>query len=556
MWERRLRLWSGILVTLFVIPHLINHALGLVSLEAAEAMREGMHVIWGRQPGGPILMLAFLLHFLLSLHALFKRSTLRMPAWEAIQIGLGISIFPLILTHVAGTVIAGDMLKFDPTYEYVVSALWVTNPEKGLQQAVVLVAVWGHLCVGLHFWLRLKSWYQKGAAYFYAIAVLIPVLSLLGFARIGRELTVRAIEDENYLRRIFEPITTGDPAMVAGISSIEPNGWFVFAILIIGVFAGRVVRRFYRNRHGVYRLTLPGGRILASPVGTSVLDSLRDAGIPHASVCGGRGRCTTCRIHVGTAIEHLPKADVTEARALSRVNAEPEVRLACQCRPRHDLSIVPLLPPTATARDANRTGGIQGREQEITTMFIDLRGSTKLGEARLPYDVLFILNQFFAEMATALADSDGHYAQFAGDGLMALYGLERGVDEGCRDALRGAADMIERLDKLNESLKGEIKEPLKMGIGIHCGEAIVGTMGPPTAQNFSAIGDNINIAARLESMTKDLGCQLVVSENAIQRAGVALEGYPLQSTDVRGRSEAINIYAVDDPRNIALPDRA
>ena len=126
MWERRIRLWSGIIITLFVVPHLVNHALGLISLDAMEGMRKGMRVIWSGAPGGPILMLSFLAHFLLSLHALFKRSTFRMPVWEAVQIGLGIIIFPLILTHVAGTEIASDMLKFDPTYEYVIAALWVT----------------------------------------------------------------------------------------------------------------------------------------------------------------------------------------------------------------------------------------------------------------------------------------------------------------------------------------------------------------------------------------------------------------------------------------------
>ena len=123
MWERRIRLWSGLLVALFVIPHIINHALGLVSFEAMEAMRKVLSAIWAGPLGGPILLLAFLVHFVFSLHALFKRSTLRMPPWEAAQIALGIAIFPLILTHIAGTAVAGQMLGFDPTYEYVIAAL-------------------------------------------------------------------------------------------------------------------------------------------------------------------------------------------------------------------------------------------------------------------------------------------------------------------------------------------------------------------------------------------------------------------------------------------------
>ena len=551
MWERRIRLWSGLLVALFVIPHIINHALGLVSFEAMEAMRKVLSAIWAGPLGGPILLLAFLVHFVFSLHALFKRSTLRMPPWEAAQIALGIAIFPLILTHIAGTAVAGQMLGFDPTYEYVIAALWVSAPAKGIQQTVVLIVVWGHLCVGLHFWLRLKSWYPRWIPVLYGAALLIPVMSLLGFARIGRELAARHAANSGYLAKVFAPVSTGDQQMVSMILSVEPNGWIVFAMLLVFVIAARIIRRIYRNRHGVYHITDDHGRSVAAPVGTTILDALRDAGIPHASVCGGRGRCTTCRVHVGDAAPNLPPPGEVERRALTRIGAEPEVRLACQLQPRDDVAIKPLLPPNATARDANRPGGIQGREQEVATMFIDLRGSTKLGEDKLPYDILFILNQYFAEMSAALNETDGHYAQFSGDGLMALYGLKGSIEAGCRDAIKCAVTMANKLDELNERLKRELKEPLQMGVGIHCGEAIVGTMGPPTAQNFSAIGDNINIAARLESLTKEFGCFLVVSENAVTKAGIDLSDYPQRQADVRGRDESIAVYAVEDPRAIA-----
>jgi adenylate cyclase len=283
-----------------------------------------------------------------------------------------------------------------------------------------------------------------------------------------------------------------------------------------------------------------------------VLETLRIAGVPHASVCGGRGRCTTCRIHVGDSYRQLPRPEPMEQRALDRVAAEFGVRLACQVRPRRDLAIRPLLPPETTARDANRPGGIQGREQPAAIMFIDLRGSTKLCEGKLPYDALFILNRFFAEMAAALADTHGHYAQFSGDGLMALYGIDQDVQTGCRDAIHGAQAMLDRLDRLNESLAQELDEPLKIGIGIHCGEVIVGTMGPPTAQNFSAIGDHVNIAARLEAQTKTLGCALVMSADAAREAGLDSTKIPTHDVDLRGRQEPVKILAIADPRKLHI----
>lgn len=476
-----------------------------------------------------------------------------MPPWEAVQISLGILIFPMILIHVIGTAVAGNIIGFETTYEYLITVLWIAKPLRGIQQSFMLVIVWSHLWVGLHFWLRLKPWYQKWLPVIYAFIIITPILSLLGFARIGRELDQIAASDPTFLARVFKPVNDYGAESLSNLLGFEFIGWYVFGGLVISVFVARFIRRLYRNRHGIYRLKVSETITLRAPVGQTILETLRIAGIPHAAVCGGRGRCTTCRVHVGEAHSHIPQPEEIEMKALQRVKAEPEVRLACQAKPRRDLTIKPLLPATATAHDANRPGGIQGREQKVAIMFIDLRGSTKLGEEKLPYDVLFILNQFFAEMSTALSETDGHYAQFSGDGLMALYGLNSDVGQGCRDALKGAINMVERLAALNERLAPEIKEPLRMGIGIHCGDAIVGTMGPPTAQNFSAIGDDVNVTARLESLTKDYGVPLIISEAAAISADLEITDLPQHQADVRGRDGDVTIYTVAEPLALEIP---
>ena len=169
---------------------------------------------------------------------------------------------------------------------------------------------------------------------------------------------------------------------------------------------------------------------------------------------------------------------------------------------------------------------MEGSERRVTVMFIDLRDSTTLGEARMPYDVLFVLNQFFNEMTKALFATGGHYSNFTGDGLMALYGL--GTQEpaiGAEQALRGAREMMRRLDQLNARLEADLKVPLRIGIGIHFGEAIVGALGPPGSQIVTAIGDTVNTTARLESLTKDYDCALILSQDAAQAAGLNLAGH-------------------------------
>src|SRR6185436_6779242 len=183
----------------------------------------------------------------------------------------------------------------------------------------------------------------------------------------------------------------------------------------------------------------------------------------------------------------------------------------------------------------------------VAAMFVDLRGSTQLGEARLPYDVVFILNQFFAEMSEALHATGGHYAQFAGDGLLALYGLEIDIGPACRHALAGAADMHRRIDLLNARLAHELAAPLRIGIGLHAGVAIVGSMGPPSAPIMSAIGDTINSAARLESLTKQYACTLLVSLDTLRFAGIAPPDTGVERVEVRGRTALLEVLPIEDP---------
>src|SRR6185436_16839331 len=188
----------------------------------------------------------------------------------------------------------------------------------------------------------------------------------------------------------------------------------------------------------------------------------------------------------------------------------------------------------------------------VAAMFVDLRGSTQLGETRLPYDVVFILNQFFAEMSDALRATGGHYAQFTGDGLLALYGLETEIGPACSQALAGAADMHRRMGLLNARLARELAAPLRIGIGVHAGMAIVGSMGPPSAPIVSAIGDTVNSAARLESLTKDYGCTLVVSLDTLRFAGLAPPDVGVRQVEVRGRAGRLAVLPVEDPGTLLL----
>lgn len=546
MLERRLRLSTGLILAAYVISHLINHSLGLASLDAMETYRRINAIVWQNPIGTVALYGAFIVHGSLALYSLFRRTTLRMPWWEALQLGLGLLIPPLIAIHVIGTRLSQALLGFDVGYPWVLYVQW-SGARYLIQQPVLVLVVWSHLVVGLHFWLRLKPWYPRAVPVLYALAVLLPVLALLGFARAGTE--VLSLADNPESRGIITAGWRGaSPQGRQFILSLEAKTlWVMGGLLLLTLVAREVRHQLRRRQEHVFKIAHPSAGPVTARGGQTILEGLRSAGVAHASVCGGRARCTTCRVRVGQGLERLPAPRELEAAALQRIGAADNVRLACQTRPAHDVHITPLLPTNASAADANRPGGVGGHEQSVAVMFIDLRGSTRLGEQRLPYDVVFILNLFFAEMSEALRETHGHYAQFSGDGLMALYGLNSDMAKGCRDAMQGAAAMARRLRALNDRLGGELPEPLRIGIGIHCGEAIVGTMGPPSSPNLSAIGDNINIAARLEAQCKSFGVSLVVSEDAARQAGIDLSMFPMHQAPVRGREEPVTFYAVPDP---------
>jgi adenylate cyclase len=543
---RLVRLATGLIVAAFVVGHFLNHSLGVVSIEAMDRMRVAL-ALWWRSPVGTAMLYGSLLtHFILALASLYGRSTLRMPVWEAAQMLLGLAIPPLLIGHIVGTRLTWTMLDHNIDYERVVGLLW--SSEWGItRQSLLLLIVWAHVCAGLHYWLRVRQWYQTAEPLAFALALLLPAIALAGFASAGFYLWP-SVESVGGMQKYNVDLAGMSDAqrdrMAAWRSGLEWAFWVALAATLLA--------RWLRTRIGAtYRVRHASGRVITAPVGRTILEAIRDEGLPHASVCGGRARCTTCRVRVGDGLTHLPPPSRREAQALGRIHAPPNVRLACQCRPTRDVAVTPLLPPNVGPRSPRQPpGGAQGRERPIVAMFVDLRDSTRLAEGRLPYDVVFLMNQFFAEMHAALRATGGYYAQFRGDGLLALYGLESDLPAACRAALDGAAQMQERMDSLNRSLADDLKSPLRIGIGIHAGVAIVGTLGPPEAPIHSAIGDMVNTAARFEDMTKAFGCTLVVSEEALRQAGIEPGDSAQHQVRVRGKTERLTVYAVADPRSL------
>jgi adenylate cyclase len=539
---RRIRLVSGLILFSYLVAHFSNHAIGLVSLEAMDDTLYWLFRFWTSWPAAIALYGALFVHFCLALYALWERQTLRLRLREAVQYSLGFLVPLLLAAHVVSTRIGQVFFQGDLGHYRSRLMFFFYNDElAGVLQGVALLVAWVHACIGLRFWLRLKPWYEPAQLYLFSFALLLPVLALLGYIVAGRHVAILAQDPAwiaETLRLYPPPSPEGQATLKAMILALR----CFFLASIAAVLLARIARRRWQKRYGVSRVTYPDGRFIDVARGVSVLEASRLLGVPHASVCGGRGRCSTCRSRIEGPPAAIPPPSLEEARVLRRVQAGPGVRLACQLRPVGDIRVTPLLPPFAQARDGfPRPRYLQGGEREIAILFADLRAFTRLAERRLPYDVVFLLNRYFATMGRAVEEAGGHLDKFIGDGVMALFGIESGPETGCRQALQAARLMSERLVELNHALEHDLAENLRIGIGLHFGPTIVGEMGYGKAVSLTAVGDAVNTASRLESASKEYDCELVVSEDLVARAGIDLSAFPRREIELRGRRQVIAV---------------
>lgn len=550
----RLRALSGSVLLAYVVTHLANHAVALWSLKAADAMLHALSTVWRSAPVTALLVAAFLTHLGVALHALWRRRTLRMSRWEWTQLLLGLAIVPLGLTHVIGTRVAHELHGVHTTHFWVLAPM-AADAWQGARQFALVLAVWLHACIGVHFWWRVKPWYPRVLPGLHALALLLPALALAG-AGVGLGTVLALMEDPARFQAALALTRPPSAQEVAELYRLSDALKIAAGALLACTLGARAAAGRWRRRRAGVELHYPDGRLVRLPWGSTVLEASRMGGIPHASVCGGRGRCSTCRVRMdGASAATLPAPAADEARVLARLAAPQGVRLACQLRPGPGrYQVTPLLPAGAQPSDAYRGGAIAvGEERTIAVMFVDLRGFTAMSEKRLPYDVVFILNRYFALVGEAVQAAGGRVDKFIGDGVMALFGLQGTPEQAARDALRAARDIGLAVERLNEALGEELREPLRIGMGVHLGPAIVGVLGHGQASGLTAIGDTVNTASRLESLSKDFGAQLLASQAVFDRAG--MQGSPGEphAVAVRGRSEPLSVRVVPQVQALVLP---
>jgi adenylate cyclase len=177
-------------------------------------------------------------------------------------------------------------------------------------------------------------------------------------------------------------------------------------------------------------------------------------------------------------------------------------------------------------------------------MVIDMRNSVRLAATRMPFDTVFVVERFITALDQAVAAAGGRSNHFTGDGLIATFGLVSAPGQACRQAVAALPQIGRHVAALNQALAGEMPEPIRFGVGVHGGTAIVGEIGYAGSRVFTTLGDAVNVAARLEGHCKVLGCEAVISEDVCSLSGLALAALPLHEVAVRGRAGMLMVRSV------------
>ncbi|NOE17928.1 2Fe-2S iron-sulfur cluster binding domain-containing protein [Ruegeria atlantica] len=530
-WSTRLRIVSGLVLFVFAFFHFINIGLGLFHTDYLHGMQDGRKAVTRHDVMSVLFYAALFTHAGLALTSIAQRRTLRMPFSTALQVVLGLLIPLQLISHIVQTRVAHEVYDVNDEMGYIIILMW---PSIAVwMQSALLLIVWIHGCIGLHMWLRLTRWWPRVVPYLIGVAVFVPFFALAGLLTEGRRIWAD-FADEFLREQYIEHYNWPSPETFQTLFSVKDYGLLIFWLALGATGLVYIGRKLWRRRHSV-RVNYAKGPEVVAEKGMTLLEISQVNGVPHAALCGGKGRCTTCRVIVEDGSDALPPPGDVEARSLAAVGASPQTRLACQIRPTEPTTVFRVFRP-----DGGRIRGhaSQGQERQLAVLFLDMRSFTARTTGQLPYDIVFLLNRFFDAVVPAITKEGGVVDKYMGDGLLAVFEKPNAAAS-ARAGLQAAIDISHALDEFNAQLEAEGSPGIRIGMGLHLGDLVVGEIGAAGHASKTIIGDAVNVASRLESETKALKVELLVSQELLKAAGVVVPQNDIRLFQLRGVSEPI-----------------
>jgi class 3 adenylate cyclase/nitrite reductase/ring-hydroxylating ferredoxin subunit len=283
------------------------------------------------------------------------------------------------------------------------------------------------------------------------------------------------------------------------------------------------------------------------PDETLLAGALR-AEVAFAHACGGRAKCSTCRIWVLQGLETCPDRNALEAAMAARLGLDEHVRLACQLRPSGPVSIRRLVLDETDLRMcsqldrevASRTGEVRN----VTIFFSDIVNFTGLSERLPAYDVMYLLNRYFVQAGDIVERNGGYIDKFIGDGMMAIFGADGRPDAALRSA-NAALQTLAAVDRMKPFFRSLYEVDFDVRIGLHYGESVIGTIGSVGHERMTVIGEVVNVASRVEAANKDAGTRLLISDALYEQVEGKVTVADFIRTRLPGTSERMTLHEVD-----------
>lgn len=322
---------------------------------------------------------------------------------------------------------------------------------------------------------------------------------------------------------------------------IALSEWLLIGFLVFlgGVCMHNFVRSALCKRSSV-PITYVGGPRIDAPKVYTLLEMSRAHGMPHTALCGDRGRCTTCRVVIEKGLDLIDPPSEAEAKSLAAVGSTSNMRLACQIRPTQAATVFPVFAHDGTH---SRAHARQVEVKELAILFLDMRGFTARTTGQLPYDVVFLLNRFFDIIVPAATNAGGTIDKSLGDGFLAVFETKSAASS-AQAALKAVERIANALSKFNETLKNEGQGPVRIGIGAHLGEVVLGEIGAMGQAPRTLIGDTVNTASRLEGATKEHQVQALISTPLLVAAAITSPSEQFVSLNLRGVSAPLQAFPV------------
>jgi class 3 adenylate cyclase len=283
----------------------------------------------------------------------------------------------------------------------------------------------------------------------------------------------------------------------------------------------------------------------------NLLTTLVDAGIPIDHLCGGRARCSTCRVFVSDGLDKVSDRNPAEAEMATKLDFPDAVRLACQTTMLGSAGVRRLVLDKTDERLVSQLGtpalsGPVGREVSVAVLFIDVVGYTKMAAALPPYDVLHLLNRFFSRTGDIVAENAGVIDNYMGDAVLALFGLHDEPDP-VLSAVRSGLGALDAALNLSRHIERAYRMSFQVRVGVDFGDAIFGLVGTGDSARQTVIGDVVNVASRLESANKETGTDMLVSDAVYERTAADVEYARRFELDLRGKAGRVVAHELPHP---------